>query len=1219
MGQHRPYKARDYQVAQNLLMLRTRAGLSQGEVADLIGVHRRTIQNWETSIGYPKEQSLQRLVALYLARGVFAPGQEQAEAEALWQLVSQRSSRPLAQFDLHWFAGLRAELAQTSPADHSMSAASPLATVPLPPAPTARGVDWEEAVDVPAFFGREAELATLQQWLLGDRCRLVALLGLGGIGKTSLAILLARQLAEQFDAVVFRSLRNALPPAELLDGLILRLSEQQVTPLPTFYQKLGQLVLLLRERRCLLILDNFETVMTEGVAAGQFRAGFADYAILLQRLAESAHQSCVVLTSREKPALLGPLEGQTAPVRTLTLTGVDVAASRAILADRGVFGDAAAWAGLAHLYGGNPLALKLASEPIRELFGGDLAAFLAAGDAFFNGVGHLLEQQIARLSPLEADALTWLAIARTPLSLHVLQAASILAVGLRERLQALESLRRRFLIELGAQPGSFTLQPVVLEFVTARLITLIHDEIVAAAPHMLCHFAILQATAPAYLQDVQRRVILEPLREQLALSFGPPDSGLETQLRAILAHLRTRSRLEQGYGAGNILSLVLQRQSELHGWDFSHLNVWQAAAIGAELYAVDFRGADLTGSRFTEPFPLMYGVAFRPDGQLLAGAGADGDIRLWHPASGQLMRRLRGHRAPVMQVAWSPDGRLLASAGADQTLRLWDGTSGTSLALLEGHTDVVTDLAWRSDGAFLASSGADTTIRIWEVATGQAVMSLHGHSGNVLSVAWNDNGTMLISAGLDGTIRLWEATTGTALMVLEAATGIVSFALSPDGKMLVSSGKEGMLQIWSFPDCSLLYSVAAHEQRVRTLSWHPDGRQLVSSSFDQTLKVWDVALDAPPRCRATLAGPHGSIFSVAWSPDGDTLAVSDVREQVLLWSAERQQLLRRLQGYSSNINALAFVDPANLFSAGSSRIIERWDVERQSVQTRLRGHIDHISALAISPDGRLLASAGVDALVLLWETASGQLLASLRSHVSNVVALAWRPDGRLFASGGVDARIRLWSPLSLQPLDMLDAHIGIVQALAFSPDGAMLASAGADRTVRLWDVARRAVVITHAIHTGSVRTVAWSPNGETLASAGDDRSVCLWTQAIAQEPVLLHGHGAAVLALAWAPSGAFLVSGDAAHVLWVWEADGRPRVRLESGVGAIRAVAISPDGLTLACAGASGTIELWDLLTQTRQTTLRPPGPFARTRIDGASGLTEAQREALQALGATTE
>ena len=312
---------------------------------------------------------------------------------------------------------------------------------------------WGEAVDVSVFYGRTIEMTTLGQWILTDRCRLVALLGMGGIGKTALAVKLAQQVQHKFEYVIWRSLRNAPLLGTLLSDLVSFVSDQQET-----LADMGRLIHYLRSSRCLLILDNMETILNAG-DAGQFRNSYSGYGELLRVIGEAAHQSCLIFTSREKPALIAALEGVKLAVRCLRLNGSSEAAI-ALLQAKGIVG---AKQELCKRYGNNPLALKIVATSIQDLFDGEIEEFLQQDTLIFNGIRRLLDQQFERLCPLEKSIMYWLAINREWTAIAELQSDIVPAVSRGQLLEALEGLWGRSLLE--KQAGSYTQQTVVMEYI----------------------------------------------------------------------------------------------------------------------------------------------------------------------------------------------------------------------------------------------------------------------------------------------------------------------------------------------------------------------------------------------------------------------------------------------------------------------------------------------------------------------------------------------------------------------------------------------------------------------------------------------------------------------------------------------------------------------------------------------------------------------------------
>src|SRR3989449_7820213 len=259
------------------------------------------------------------------------------------------------------------------------------------------------------------------QRVVEEGCRLVSVLGMGGIGKSALAVRAMQQLAGHFEVVLFRSLRDAPSCEALLESCLSVLAPEQQALLPqSLERRLSLLLMELRSRRVLLVLDNLEVLLEEGEVLGRLRPGFEAYGHLLRQVAQTAHQSCLLLTSREKPAALRALEGSRTRVRSLRLSELEATACEQLLAEHEVTGSPQERTRLGEIYAGNPLALNIVAETVADLFGGQIDPFLTGGTPIFGSITELLDEQFGRLSALEQTILYWLAIAREPLTLEEL-------------------------------------------------------------------------------------------------------------------------------------------------------------------------------------------------------------------------------------------------------------------------------------------------------------------------------------------------------------------------------------------------------------------------------------------------------------------------------------------------------------------------------------------------------------------------------------------------------------------------------------------------------------------------------------------------------------------------------------------------------------------------------------------------------------------------------
>ncbi len=340
--------------------------------------------------------------------------------------------------------------------------------------------DWGESPDVSIFCGRNEELDTLKQWIVRNSCgaeapttnscRLVAILGMGGMGKSTLSKKLAEEIEGEFDYIIWRSLGNAPLLPDLLADLIKVLSHQSETDISEDIEGgISQLIEYLDRYRCLLILDDVETILKSGDRLGRYDEGYEEYGRLLIRVGQTQHQSCLLLISQEKMREIASMERSSGVIRSLQLTGLKPEDARKILQARGLLGEDQ-WDDLIWRSQGNPLALKIVANTIQNIFNGNVAEFVQHHTWVFSDdmddMSEILEEQFKDFSDLEQQILR--SLAEKTNSLLTLKTILPESVAKSEIMKILASLKQRNWIETrtSKEETLYTMPYLVRKYVT---------------------------------------------------------------------------------------------------------------------------------------------------------------------------------------------------------------------------------------------------------------------------------------------------------------------------------------------------------------------------------------------------------------------------------------------------------------------------------------------------------------------------------------------------------------------------------------------------------------------------------------------------------------------------------------------------------------------------------------------------------------------------------
>ena len=600
---------------------------------------------------------------------------------------------------------------------------------------------------------------------------------------------------------------------------------------------------------------------------------------------------------------------------------------------------------------------------------------------------------------------------------------------------------------------------------------------------------------------------------------------------------------KQHYPAPNLARIDLSG-AHLDDWDFlgtpdNPLNLAEANFTNTSLRRTAFFHTNLTGAHFTKA-TLNQATFHNCTTRHTNWHDAPHPGAAWHTPVRSIPAGIKtglypGHTSRVTGVAWHPNGDLIATTSNDHTCIIWNPNTAQKLTTLTDHTSEVTGVAWSPDGSFIATTSDDHTC-IWNHETGEKITTLTDHTSRATGVAWHPNGDLIATTSNDHTCIIWNPHTGKKTTTLTDHTNTVTgIAWHPDGDLIATTSSDHTCIIWNHETGEKITTLTGHTSRATGVAWSPDGSFIATTSSDHTC-IWNHETGEKI---TTITGHTSWVTGVVWHPDGDLIATASDDRTCIIWNPHTAEKLTTLTGHTSRVTGVAWSPDGSFIATASwDRTCIIWNHETGEKITTLTDHTNTVTGVAWRPDGDLIATTTDDNSCITWNHETGEKITTLTGHTRAVTGIAWHPDGDLVATTSSDRTCIIWNPHTGEKITTLTGHTSAVTGVAWHPDGTRIATTSWDRTCIIWNHETGEKITTITDHTNTVTGIAWHPDGTRIATTSTDGTCIIWNHETGEKITTLTDHARAVTGVAWHPTGDLIATTDASGLIRISHLDG---------------------------------------------------------------------------------